>query len=81
MSDTHKEVMTSSQSCSVSFVLLDLTQLFSSKVLLWDSTWVVAIVSSAAKLKELENWNLYVRGEMLISEGVSFYKFHFCQIR
>jgi hypothetical protein len=76
MSDTHKEVMT-----SYSVLLLDLTQLFSSNVLLWDSTWVVTIVSSAAKLKELENWNLYVRGEMLMSEGVSFYKFHFCQIR
>lgn len=76
MSDTHKEVMT-----SYSVLLLDLTQLFSSNVLLWDSTWVVAIVSSAAKLKELENWNLCVWGEMLMSEGVSFYKFHFCQIR
>jgi len=76
MSDTDKEVMT-----SYSVLLLDLTQLFSSNVLLWDSTWVVTIVSSAAKLKELENWNLYVRGEMLMSEGVSFYKFHFCQIR
>jgi hypothetical protein len=76
MSDTDKEVMT-----SYSVLLLDLTQLFSSNVLLWDSTWVVAIVSSAAKLKELENWNLCVRGEMLMSEGVSFYKFHFCQIR
>lgn len=76
MSDTHKEVMT-----SYSVLLLDLTQLFSSNVLLWDSTWVVAIVSSAAKLKELENWNLCVQGEMLMSEGVSFYKFHFCQIR
>jgi hypothetical protein len=32
-------------------------------------------------LKELENWNLCVWGEMLMSEGVSFYKFHFCQIR
>jgi hypothetical protein len=76
MSDTDKEVMT-----SYSVLLLDLTQLFSSNVLLWDSTWVVAIVSSAAKLKELENWNLCVWGEMLMSEGVSFYKFHFCQIR